>query len=278
MHYFTKTALLIVQNVYFRIMKITHFKNIDSTNSYLQNLLDKGEMIADNIVVAEFQTLGRGQGRNVWESNASENLLFSVALDMSFLKAENQFLLTQMISVAMIDVLKNYLPKESLFIKWPNDIYFDDRKIAGILIKNEIKGMMLGTSIIGVGLNVNQTAFNVDLPNPISMKMITGMDYDMEELLLAISCRLSVLKEEVNMMTRRHDDQSFDKVHCISFIEQNYKDHLYRYKRWALYEHEGDVKKMMIVGFDKYGRLILKEQNDHEVVCDLKEIIFKNEF
>ena len=278
MHYFTKTALLIVQNVYFRIMKITHFKNIDSTNSYLQNLLDKGEDVADNVVVTDFQTSGKGQGKNVWQSEDGKNLLFSIALDMSFLKAENQFFLTQMISVAMINVLRNFLPEDSLFIKWPNDIYFDDRKIAGILIKNEIKGMMLGTSIIGVGLNVNQTAFNVDLPNPISMKMITGMDYDMEELLLAISCRLSVLKEEVNMMTRRHDDQSFDRVHCISFIEQNYIDHLYRYKRWALYEHEGDVKKMMIVGFDKYGRLILKEQNDHEVVCDLKEIIFKNEF
>ena len=99
----------------------------------------------------------------------------------------------------------------------------------------------------------------------------------MEEILLAISCRLSDLREEVKKSRSQQDDESFGKVHCISFIEQNYIDHLYRYKRWALYEHEGNVKEMMIVGFDKFGRLILKEQNDHEVVCDLKEIIFKNE-
>ena len=137
--------------------------------------------------------------------------------------------------------------------------------------------MMLGTSIIGIGLNVNQTTFSVDIPNPISMKMITGRNYDMEEILLAISCRLSDLREEVKKSRSQQDDESFGKVHCLSFVGQNYIDHLYRYKRWALYEHEGNVKEMMIVGFDKFGRLILKEQNDHEVVCDLKEIIFKNE-
>ena len=122
-------------------MKITHFKNIESTNSYLQNLLDKGEEITDNIVVADFQTSGKGQGKNVWHSEEGKNLLFSIALDMSFLKAEDQFLLTQMVSVAVIDVLKKYLLEENLFIKWPNDIYFNDKKIAGVLIKNESSGL-----------------------------------------------------------------------------------------------------------------------------------------
>ena len=167
-------------------MKITRFKTLDSTNKYLQNLLEECVDIVDNVVVTEFQSSGRGQGKNVWESEAGKNLLFSVAVDMSYLKAENQFLLTQMVSVAMIDVLKKYLPEESLFIKWPNDIYFNNKKIAGILIKNEIKGMMLGTSIIGVGLNVNQESFGENLPNPISLKMITGKDYDLEEILMNI--------------------------------------------------------------------------------------------
>ena len=167
-------------------MKITRFKTLDSTNKYLQNLLEECVDIVDNVVVTEFQSSGRGQGKNVWESEAGKNLLFSLALDMSCLKAENQFLLTQMVSVTMIDVLKKYLPEESLFIKWPNDIYFNNKKIAGILIKNEIKGMMLGTSIIGIGLNVNQTSFDENLPNPISMKMITGNDYDLEAILIEI--------------------------------------------------------------------------------------------
>ena len=175
-------------------MKITHFKTLESTNQYLQNLLNEGIDIVDNIVVTDYQTSGRGQGKNVWESEDGKNLLFSIALDMSFLKAENQFLLTQIVSVTMINVLKKYLPEESLSIKWPNDIYFNNKKIAGILIKNEIRGMMMGTSIIGIGLNVNQTSFNENLPNPISMKMITGNDFELEELLSAISCQLSVLK------------------------------------------------------------------------------------
>ena len=251
---------MIVQNVYFRIMKITHFKNIDSTNSYLQNLLEEGKDIIDNIVVTEFQTSGKGQGTNVWESEAGKNLLFSVGLDMSHLRAENQFLLTQMVSVSMINVLKDYLPEDSLFIKWPNDIYFNDKKIAGILIKNEIKGMMLGTSIIGIGLNVNQTTFSESLPNPISMKMITGENYDLDKLLSAISCQLSDIIK----------DASSQQPAANSYIR-----HLYRYKQWALYEHEGIVKEMMIIGYDNFGRLIIKEKNDREVVCDLKEIVFK---
>ncbi|MBR2051360.1 MAG: hypothetical protein IJ961_02665 [Bacteroidales bacterium] len=100
-------------------MKITRFKTLDSTNLYLQNLLNKGENIDNHIIVAEFQSSGKGQGRNVWESDSGKNLLFSIGLDMSFLRAENQFVLTQMVSVSMINVLKNYLPEESLFIKWP---------------------------------------------------------------------------------------------------------------------------------------------------------------
>ena len=276
MHYFTKTALLIVQNVYFRIMKITHFKNIDSTNSYLQNLLDKGEDVADNVVVTDFQTSGKGQGKNVWQSEDGKNLLFSIALDMSFLKAEDQFLLTQMVSVAMINVLKNYLPEENLFIKWPNDIYFNDRKIAGILIKNEIKGMMLGTSIIGIGLNVNQTYFDESLPNPISMKMITGKDYDLEMLLKEICNKLSQQTKDNRQQTSSNSISSVFNFQFSTFnFHHLYTDKLYRYNQWAFYEHEGDVKEMMITGYDRFGRLILKEKNDREVVCDLKEVVFK---
>ena len=249
-------------------MKITRFKTLESTNAYLQNLLNEGVDIVDNIVVTDFQTSGKGQGKNVWQSEDGKNLLFSIALDMSFLKAENQFLLTQMVSVAMINVLKKYLPEELLFIKWPNDIYFKDKKIAGILIKNEIKGMMMGTSIIGIGLNVNQTSFDENLPNPISMKMITGKDFDLDELLSAISYQLSAISQQ---STVNGQQQIFN----FQFSTFNYTNKLYRYKQWASYEHECSVKEMMIIGYDQFGRLILKEKNDREVVCDLKEISFK---
>ena len=244
-------------------MKITRFKTLESTNQYLQNLLNEGIDIVDNIVVTDYQTSGKGQGKNVWESENGKNLLFSIALDMSFLKAENQFLLTQIVSVTMINVLKKYLPEESLSIKWPNDIYFNNKKIAGILIKNEIRGMMMGTSIIGIGLNVNQTSFNEDLPNPISMKMITGNDFELETILNDICFELRALSYE-----------QYRNTHSSQLTAHSYIKYLYRYKQWASYEHEGQVKEMMIIGYDQFGRLILKEKNDREVVCDLKEIIF----
>ena len=245
-------------------MKITRFKTLESTNQYLQNLLNEGIDIVDNIVVTDYQTSGKGQGKNMWQSEDGKNLLFSIALDMSFLKAENQFLLTQIVSVTMINVLKKYLPEESLSIKWPNDIYFNDKKIAGILIKNEIRGMMMGTSIIGIGLNVNQTSFNEDLPNPISMKMITGKDFDLETILNNICLELRALSLEHK--TNAHSPQ---------LTAHSYRKHLYRYNQWASFEYEGQVKEMMITGYDQFGRLILKEKNEREVVCDLKEISFK---
>ena len=245
-------------------MKITHFKTLDSTNQYLQNLLNEGIDIVDNIVVTDYQTSGKGQGKNMWQSEYGKNLLFSIALDMSFLKAESQFLLTQIVSVTMINVLKKYLPEDSLFIKWPNDIYFNNKKIAGILIKNEIKGMMMGTSIIGIGLNVNQTSFHEDLPNPISMKMITGNDFELETILNDICFELRALSYE-----------QYRNTHSSQLTAHSYIKYLYRYNQWAFYEHEGQVKEMMIIGYDQFGRLILKEKNDREVVCDLKEISFK---
>ena len=254
-------------------MKITHFKNIESTNSYLQNLLDNGEDVADNIVVTDFQTSGKGQGKNVWHSEEGKNLLFSIALNMSFLKAEDQFLLTQMVSVAVIDVLKKYLTEENLFIKWPNDIYFNDKKIAGVLIKNEIKGMMMGTSIVGVGLNVNQTAFDASLPNPISLKMITGKDYDIEKLLIEVTESLSHRVAKCQSQSQSHS-HSHSQRQCQSPTANSYINHLYRYKQWAFYEHEGRLKEMMIIGYDRFGRLMLKEKNNREVICDLKEITF----
>ena len=258
-------------------MKITHFKTLESTNQYLQNLLNEGVDIVNNIVVTDFQTSGKGQGKNVWQSEDGKNLLFSIALDMSFLKAENQFLLTQIVSVTMIDVLKKYLPEESLFIKWPNDIYFNDKKIAGILIKNEIKGMMMGTSIIGIGLNVNQTSFDESLPNPISMKMITGNDFDLEAVLVEI-CEALLSTANNQQPTTNSQQPTTNNQQPTANSQQptanSYTNKLYRYNQWASYEHEGAVKEMMIIGYDQFGRLILKEKNDREVVCDLKEISF----
>ena len=122
--------------------------------------------------------------------------------------------------------------------------------------------MMMGTSIIGIGLNVNQESFDENLPNPISMKMITGKDYDLEEIFWDICSRLISFSQQPTANSQQP-------------IANSYTKHLYRFQQWALYQHEGCLKEMMIVGYDRFGRLVLKEKNDREVVCDLKEISFK---
>lgn len=112
---------------------------------------------------------------------------FSIALNVSFLKAEEQFRISQAVAIAILDVISNKLLNTSnslvSSIKWPNDIYVGQKKLAGMLIQNTLSGMMMQMSIIGIGLNVNQMEFSDDLPNPVSLKMLTGVDFDLDMLL-----------------------------------------------------------------------------------------------
>ena len=173
--------------------KIIHIDETDSTNRWLCNnpslfrdnpsLLDnKGGLLSDNeigngvVVVADYQTAGRGCGTNRWESERGKNLLFSVMLHPENVPANRQFQISRAISLAIVDALGEWVG--DLSIKWPNDIYWRNGKLAGILIENSLQGSMIRDSIIGVGLNVNQRAFHSDAPNPVSMYQLTGQETD----------------------------------------------------------------------------------------------------
>lgn len=132
----------------------------------------------------DYQSAGRGQAGNSWESEDSKNLLFSTLLRCEVSPAE-QFRLTMWVSVAMVEMLLKYLPAEGLTIKWPNDIYYGDKKLAGILVENTLVGSKIAYSIVGIGLNVNQLEFLSPAPNPISMRQISQREYDVEKLLEA---------------------------------------------------------------------------------------------
>ncbi len=134
-----------------------------------------------DVVAAEYQTSGRGQRGNKWSSAAGENLMFSVVLDTSFLKVTEQFLLLQAVALALVDTFAEY--GLDARIKWTNDIYIGDRKITGVLIDHSIKDGMLARSGVGVGINVNQTEFEEWLPNPTSMALETGREYNRHEVL-----------------------------------------------------------------------------------------------
>ena len=148
-------------------VKRIHRIEVSSTNTYLKELLTAGVELPElTLVDADFQTGGRGQQQNVWESEADKNLLFSLLCHPTFLPATNQFVLSQAIAVAVQRTLSEYT--DGITIKWPNDIYWNDRKICGTLIECNLMGSTIKDCIIGTGINVNQTEFRSDAPNPVS--------------------------------------------------------------------------------------------------------------
>ena len=196
--------------------KVIHISETDSTNGWLQEFAtdehsttrrnDIGDVQRDFrvipchsdaniVVVAEYQTAGKGCGSNTWESERGKNLTFSVLLHPTEIRASWQFRISEAVSVALCETLERYFrplsPSDSspdsgeqeVTIKWPNDIYVGDRKICGILIENRLKGSTIIDSIVGIGLNVNQRVFLSNAPNPVSIYQLTGEETDREALL-----------------------------------------------------------------------------------------------
>ena len=236
-----------------------HFDQLDSTNAYLQRMQTEDD-IRGWVVSTDEQTAGKGMGSNGWESENGKNLTFSMALDMGFLPAERQFLLSKTVALGIIEVLDVLWTAKKLSIKWPNDLYYENRKLAGILINSTIKANMMDISIVGVGLNVNQTQFQDWPTHPISLKMITGKDYDLKPLLDQIV------------------DSVYEKVSILkatpNAIEEAYLQRLYRYHTWADYEVGDKIKRLFMTGIDAFGRLQLVDDKNVPYCFDIKEIKF----
>ena len=244
------------------MMKILHFDELNSTNVYLYDKISEKHDISDTVVVAAYQTAGRGMDKNRWESEKGKNLLFSIALNVNYLEAENQFKISQAVSVAIVETLSQFIDTQKLYIKWPNDIYFDDKKLAGMLIQNTIEGRLMGTSIIGIGLNVNQMEFSSDIPNPISLKIISVLEYDLDNLLNLLINSIKTKVESLRFSSNQIE------------INEKYIAKSYRFGIWADYFYQNQVKSLRINGFDKYGRLLLHDKEGAEIVCDVKELQF----
>ena len=241
------------------MLQYHHFDLIDSTNAYLQRQQSECD-IRNWVVSADEQTASKGMGSNGWESEVGKNLTFSLAVDMGFLPAERQFLLSEAVPLGIIEVLDTLLPNEELSIKWPNDIFYENRKLAGILINSTIKAHMMDVSIIGIGLNVNQMHFQDWPTHPISMKMITAKDYDLQPLLEQIAEHILLKVEQLKSNP--------------SIIEQNYLQRLFRYRVWADYEVNGKVLRLFMTGIDAFGRLMLVDEANNSYCFDIKEIKF----
>ncbi len=242
------------------MMKIKKYASLDSTNAEALRLIAAGKAYEGLVIQADEQTEGRGAGQNTWESAPGQNLTFSLILQPHFIPPSQQFVLTEMVSIALLDVLKTRLENHALKIKWPNDIWCNDKKIAGILIQNRIKGNLLDYSVAGVGLNVNQTVFRSGAPNPASLKSFTGKNEDRFAL-------LDALLEKVNIYyTKLRTDRKA--------LEPHYLHNLYRFNEWASYADDKGNFFAKITGVDTYGRLMLVDERGAERIFGFKEVQF----
>lgn len=161
-------------------MQIIDLPETGSTNSFLSTIAP--EMHHGTVVMARAQTAGRGQRGNSWESSPGENITMSMLLRPRHVSPSAQFVISQAVSVGIVNVLRRYLPDHEVSVKWPNDIYVGDRKICGILIENVLSGSSIDYSIVGMGINVNQREFLSDAPNPVSLYQLLGQRLDIDTL------------------------------------------------------------------------------------------------
>ena len=232
-------------------MSDTHFKMIhlaqtDSTNRWIA---EHGG--ADDAVVwTDFQTAGRGCGTNRWESERGQNLLFSMLIHPHGLLASRQFTISMAVSIAMVRALEP-LVGEGLSIKWPNDIYWNHSKLAGILIENRLSGVEVKESIIGVGLNVNQDVFLSDAPNPVSLCQIVGRKLDCAQLL----------------------GQLLD-CFTLDIDAADYKALLYRRSGFHRYTDKDGPFSAELAGVEPQGHLLLRDSNGTLRRYAFKEVSF----
>ena len=227
-----------------------YIANTNSTNTLLKQLAAEGN--PPEFIYAGYQTAGRGQTGNGWESEEGKNLLCSILLPPN----KNLYFLNIAVSVAIIRELEvRGLEVRGLAIKWPNDIYWKDKKLAGILVENAIIGSEVKYSIAGIGLNVNQTVFVSDAPNPVSLKQITGKEYDidqwMQDLLEAVKAVLNE-PEEV--------------------IWSEYKAHLYRREGYWPYEDANGRFEAQIENVLPTGEIVLRDTDNKERIYHFKQI------
>ena len=227
-----------------------YIKATHSTNTLLKELLANGEWPeGERFLYTAFQTAGRGQAGNGWESEEGKNLLCSILLP----PRKDLFYLNVLVSVAVHKVIRSLLFErsgllslsEAVSIKWPNDIYWQDKKVAGILVENAILGSEVTYSIAGIGLNVNQTIFVSNAPNPVSLKQISGKETDIDALMQALMTQIEAL-------------EAMDEAQVWAY----YRDHLYRREGfWPFVEREVSTAPTMNAEKGAEGIFLAKIEN-----------------
>ena len=239
--------------------RIIRLQKTDSTNNYLHALARPEQLGEGSGVWAAFQTAGRGQIGNSWESAEGENLTFSVVLYPTFLLANRQFLISQITALSVKQTLDRYV--DDITVKWPNDIYWRDRKICGMLIENDLAGQFIYSSILGIGININQKEFKSNAPNPVSLYQIIGKRTDREKFLQEFLERLYA-----NYLLLLQEKEVL--------IQEAYRQSLYRREGFHLYEDANGRFEAAIEEIEPSGYLHLRLRDNTIRRYEFKEVRF----
>ncbi len=237
------------------IVKLT---TTTSTNNYAQMLLNNGNLAEGTVVVSAEQTQGKGMQGGKWESDTAMNLTFSTILYPGFIDMDYFFSLNQVAVLGVCEALRE-VSGYDFMVKWPNDIMFHNKKIAGILIENNLRSNVLNSSIVGIGININQMVFGSYVPEAVSMKMITGIDYDLFQLLGTVCNKMN-------------DYYDILKMKDYNFLHREYHRFLFRYNEKHLFQKNGSYFKGVIKGVRADGKMLLADEKGINQVIDVKEI------
>ncbi|WP_131538200.1 biotin--[acetyl-CoA-carboxylase] ligase [Pedobacter nototheniae] len=236
-------------------------KEVDSTNNYLKNLASNSEPLPEGtVIMADNQFAGRGQQESVWQTEPGKNISTSIYLRPSFLPINKQFYLNIAVSLAVSNALSQFID-EPIEVKWPNDIYYLGRKMGGILIENTLTGAFIKSSVIGIGLNINQQYFSSEITRrAVSLLQIIKKETPLEIILEKIFVYIE--KYYLNLREGKYD-----------FLQSNYLTRLYNFNIPAIYKQNGEVFEGIIKGVEDNGRLIMETEKGI-TIFNFKEIEF----
>lgn len=243
-----------------QFIETVHSTNVTLQQKSEQYLQEWGEISKFFGIYTNEQTNGKGLASNRWLSNKGENLLISFIFQPPIAPVD-QFKFNMFFALSVRKFLSTFI--ENPLVKWPNDIYVNQQKMAGILIEHAIQGENLKYTIAGVGININQTVFDPSIPNPTSLALLTSKQYEIETLALRFT---QMLEKEYNLILENQ----------VENLEQEYLKHLYQYQVEADYEIMGKRLKGKIVGISKFGQLLVEDSELKNYTCNYKEIKFIN--
>lgn len=234
-------------------------ETIDSTNDYAKKLLKEGTVKEGTVILADFQTKGKGQKDGYWESDKGKNITLSIIINPTFLEAQRQFYLSMSISIGIVEFLSQLSLKPK--IKWPNDIYIHNRKVGGILIENAVRNNIIANSIIGIGININQPEFIGNTPNPTSVFLELNKTFDIKDSYRSL---MIYINKWINYLyTRRYTK-----------IKSAYIKYLYlKNKKTSFTDKDGKFKGR-IINVEENGMILIKTNTNEIKKYNFKEVSF----